>query len=359
MNLGMRWTGMVALLIMLAGCSKASDPNDPASQYNDTDWVAESKGIELHLGDGDATLINHMTGKSADLTYTVDAEGNVLLAGEVFKNPLPLVPDGGGRLINRMKDLSFRKKTDGDDAALKARETERENAEAARSADRPASLDGYNELAGSEFMLLFASRMPELTDTEIAESFIPGYYEEQDAFKKQELLQAQLPAIKSRLAELAKFKDFKLKIVDWESMTKNMNEWRDAKFSYLAVEPYDMSNQTFLFGGNFSPCALGSGGPKVSIEDLMEYTFREWGKYKSDACQIKVADQAVAKEIEAARANSRLAAGATLYVRFTGEQASSNRWIFDAHRMDVTLYLRDLGTDQMSPLGGPYTLTYE
>lgn len=347
---GMRWMGVVLMLALSCGCSKAEAPNDPSSKYADTVWVSEAKGIELHLGDGDATLTNHATGKSAELTYTVDAQGNVLLAGEAFKTPVPLVPEGN-LLVNRMKDLAFRQKTNGDDDALAARETERENAEATRSADRPGSLAGYHPIKGSEILLLIASRMPTLTDTDLANAFIPGYSTQPDAFEKQELLQAQLPAIKARVAELAKLKDFRINTVSWESMIRSMDAWKDAKHFYSAVEPYDMSNQTFRFTGFFSPCS-----PRQNAEGLTKFMVREWDK-QSNACQIKVIDQAVARQMEAARSNSRLEAGVTMYVRFTGERVGSNVWTFDAHRIDVTLYLKDLGTDTMSPLGGPYTLT--
>ena len=348
---GKRWMGVALMLALSCGCSKAEAPNDPATKYADTDWVSEAKGIELHLGDGDATLTNHATGKSAELTYTVDPQGNVLLAGEAFKTPVPLMPEGNGLLVNRMKDLSFRKKTDGDDDALAARETERENAEAARSADRPASLSGYRPIASSDILLLIASRMPALTDTDMANAFIPGYSKENDAFKKQELLQGQLPAIKSRVAELAKLKDFKIDVVSWESMIRRMDAWKNALYNYGAVEPYDIASTTFRFNGFFSPC-----GGRQNAEGLTKFMVRQWDA-KSSACQIKVPDQAVARQIEAARSNSRLDAGFTMYVRFTGERAGSDVWVFDAHRVDVTLYLRDLSTDKMSPLGGPYTLT--
>lgn len=364
---GMRWMGVALMLALSVGCSKASDPNDPASQYENTDWVFERKGIELHLEDGEAQLVNHQTEKSASLTYSVDAGGNVVLEGEALGGKLQLMRDSNGNLSNQMKDLYFRQKTAEDSDKLSAQDDAREAAKTVREAKRPSTPDGYRLLQGDDFKFLFASRMPDLTDDVLAGVFIQGYDSESGAFKKQEMLQSQLPSIKSRLSEMAKVTDFRFNTYSDKDLTKWNTALSADVLGGTMIGAVDPSTQSFPFSQDLSACShnspgqgsfsAGSGLPTAGVN----YAFRAWGNMNEPVCQIKVSDLNAARQIEDARAHYNLQVRTTVYARMTGDK-QADHWLLDVHRIDVQFYRQGQYDHQArhnvyEQIPGIYTLT--
>lgn len=134
------------------------------------------------------------------------------------------------------------------------------------------------------------------TDVELMEMFSGKYYNEKDGFRKQEIMNSELGAIKDRLKSFQGAKYFALDFYDYNNWFGNLD---------LKLQPYNFNTQSF-------EAKWGS--------DCMTKTFsnaqnvRLSIKPSSDAlCQIKVEDVTKAKEIEGLRAKDRAKLGGRYY----------------------------------------------
>ena len=360
-RLNMYFSLLAIALTLVVGCLKKADPNDPASGYEDTAWIEDRTGMELHMEDGDITFINHETTKEFELPYTVNAQGIITIHDadkKMFKRDVKLTPMGQN-LAASFGMLSFRPKLDDDDAKIAARQQALKDADAERNADRPSSPASYRLVEGLDIKMMFASR-GEMSDEEIAGAFIANYSTESDVFKKQDMLQAQLPSIKARLAELRKIKDFRLNTINTSNMVRWNPEWaNDIEYTNF-LGSFDMSAKAFPFSPSGSPCLQGENYGSSTMRAFgAEYTYRPWGHSGQAICQIKVADLNLARQIEEARTSTNVGIRTTIYFRITGEKDRNGRWVLDAHRMDVVLYRQhyENGDIVYTPFPGSYSLS--
>ncbi len=212
--------------------------------------------------------------------------------------------------------------------------------QAQEQVDWPASPDGYLELHPDDLAWVLASRLAgQITDENLAQVFVEGYSQASDAFAKQDLLKAKLPAVKERLANLAKTRFFRMSSISTERMVGKVAGATKDDFVGLdvSVQGYDFQAKAFPFSSQ--QCLMGEGYGSTQYEERgMRYHFLPWGHMQQPVCQFKVEDEGVARRIEQARANYNLQTRETLYFRLTDERSPGGEIQAEAHRMDLALY---------------------
>ena len=204
----------------------------------------------------------------------------------------------------------------------------------------PASPDGYRELHPDDLAWVLASRLAgQISDENLAQVFVDGYSHARDAFAKQDLLKAKLPAVKERLANLAKTPFFRISYISKERMVGKAAGATKDDFVHgeVTVNDYDFQAKAFPF---FSQqCLMGENyGSPVYEERGMRFRFVPWGRMQQPACQLKVEDEGLARRIEQARTKLTLQTRETLYFRLTGERSPGGEMLAEAHRMDLALF---------------------
>lgn len=357
------------LLAVLSACSSGPSEDDPAYPYHETRWVDQTTDLELRMEDGEAEIIAHRQDKRFDFTYTVDANGHVILHDidqALFTKDVSLVPVGQA-LQNDFVNMHFIELTEEREKELEERVAKHKEAIEARTANRPSSPDGYRLLTADDLRWLMASRMLDnLEDENLADVFIPGYSQEGDAFARKELLDSALPQVKAKLAELAAQKDFRLPIASHEDMpgaVPGSAQTDLVRTSNGTVESYDTSAGSFPFIMGFGPCAR-EGMTTVDMIAGVRLRFVPWGTQKEAPCRLVVSDESVARRMEALRDDYDLESHAMVYFRFTGEKDPQGYYLFYPHRVDVRFYEKNLTRDaRMSPInefiavGETFTLT--
>lgn len=160
------------------------------------------------------------------------------------------------------------------------------------------------------------------TDVELMEMFSGKYYNEKDGFKKQEIMNAELGAIKERVKSFQGAKYFALDFYDYSSWFGNPN---------LTLQPYNFTTQTFDAKAG-TDCLersfVNQQNVQLSIKPL-----------SNALCQIKVEDVATAKEIEGLRAKDRAKLGGRYY--FYIDNVDGNR--VNATVLHVSYKIYDAG----------------
>ena len=334
------WLG-VPLIAALAACSSGPSEDDPAFPYHETRWVDQNTDIELRMDDGAAEFIAHRQDKQFDLTYTVDADGNVVLQGkdqELLKKDLVLVADGSS-LRNLFANMNFVEMNAEREQALTERVAKSKALSEARTANRPPSPDGYRLINQSELEWVLASRMLDrLSDENLAEVFVEGYSKRLDAFAKKDLIDRELPAVKAKLEEWAAIQDFRMEAVSDKKLLDPgypaTNPPKLVTQGYPALSEYDTSLGAFKPTISFGSC---HGVTNQHRAAGIAYVFRSWPDGTIDDCLVKPHDEQQARAIEAARAAHQIETNSQAYFRFTGEQ-SNGMFVMDVHRLELTFF---------------------
>lgn len=363
----MKWTTIVvmALTLLVVGCGM--DKNDPAYAYQNSRWINEQTGLELQMNNGRGHWISHSTGDKDDLTYTADKSGNLTIhsgTDRIFKKDLILQNRGKSLFSDALMtswvpmDETIEKRVN--------EEAEKHKAIAAvRDAKRPASPDGYERIDADGLLAVGASRMKgPMQEENLASVFIDGYSASMDAFAKRDLLAAKMPELKARLAKLAKQNDYQMPFAgdkDMIGVLPAFPENTSPMYGGLTSEEYDFNSKSFPLTGSFLPCkSSGAPGASEIAYRGLKFSVEPWGISSIPECQWKVADEALARRIEAARKNYNLAFAGTVYFRVTGEKTADGALVLDVHRVVTQPYERvkqGFGRDKSvyEPLGGPYT----
>ena len=337
---------LVAGIIAIASaCSSGPSEDDPAYVFHETRWVDPVQDIELRLEDGEAEFITHRTDKKFDLTYTVDADGLLLLSDEsqeLFKQDVPFQKLGKS-LESPFLGLRFQLMEEGDEEALAERVAQHKQQLEARTANRPTDPNGYTKIAADEWAMVLASRMQDqISEENLAEVFIEGYSSNMDAFAKRDLLAREMPKLKAELARYASTQDYQLSFLgdgDLVGQVPTAQETDVVVGSPAYIWEFDFNANAFPFSDGNSPCALSDNMQHHGRERGISYAFRIWGHKDQSFCQLQV-DDALARRIEEARDANMLTTRTTLFFRLTGEKDGQGNLIVDTHSVNVELFER-------------------
>ncbi|HEY9147162.1 MAG TPA: hypothetical protein VIN36_10790 [Thiobacillus sp.] len=325
----------------------------------------ETKDLELRLDDGEAELIAHRADKSFDLTYSVDAQGMLVLhdeSKELFTKDVQFQPSGRS-LRHLLLDMHFIPLTEEGQTELHDRVAKHKAQVEARTANLPSSPDGYRLLTEDDLDWLMASRLQDqLSDENLAKSFIGGYTQATDAFQRKDLMASELPRVKAKIQELAAVQDFRIGIVsDPKVLAKVPGSTVGDLVQYTnpMIWEYNLDNDAFPITMGFGHCGQSGLYHQQSAAGI-NYTFRHWGEMGDAICQLKFSDESIARAVESARSGYDLVTHATVYFRFTGEKNGQGDFIMDPHRVDLSLYEakseRGRGT-WFEPIGSTITVT--
>lgn len=161
---------------------------------------------------------------------------------------------------------------------------------------------------------------PQPGDEELLGMFSPRYFNEQDAFKKHDLVATELPPIKANLQRYANQAYYALPFGDPSVTSISMN------FSFQ--NGYDFNSKSFL---------MSSGQCWSTLYGNRQNVLLDLSKTGSNLCQLPVQDEAQAKQIEQLRAANKLSARGLVYFHVDGIQ-TGNHVVGTATHMHIDLY---------------------
>lgn len=131
---------------------------------------------------------------------------------------------------------------------------------------------------------------------------------------------------------------------------------------HMRLMPYNFDTSSFVLNAPFLPCDEGWQeqlfGSRQNL--AIGYKIRNWARTKAEnsptvrlsrmRCEIRIEDERAARRIEDARHRGRLAIGATVYARFSGER-DDKHYAMVADRVDVHFFMNEGGVGSAPYLG--------
>ncbi|MFH1599818.1 MAG: hypothetical protein ABIJ73_08565 [Pseudomonadota bacterium] len=356
------------------------------SPYQGTEWVDLERGWRVHFGSDHARFEDMIHGRRANLRFDHHADTSAVVfidnAGAFFSKPGVMVValDTGGDLVApdavQFIPIHLRPRTPELDKDFELAVEQKKAIHRIRQRALPERLDDYALFSYREIGLLIASYRDNshqhggrtgilgaptpfsspghrnMSDTELAAHFIPGFSGEKNAFRRAELL-AEVPRVKKTLAWLREGgHDIRM---SFHHPKKNLLPV-DPLFRYqgpASLDAYDIERRSFAFWDPRTPC---------SKPEEMQYPYQthhvqvglvKWSNQLPDGCQIAVEDLGLAEQIETIRSDGRLAFDVDVFSRVTGEVMTDEGWgvtpVFEAHAVRVVLR----NADQLDEIIGP------
>jgi hypothetical protein len=350
------------ILVSLAACSK----------YQNTEWLDIDRGWRVRIEKDYAHFEDAVHGRKATLFSTVVGDTLFFLDDKrAFfggQAGLSVEPEGseGTELRTIFDDISVRlvPASDQTEEAFRRTLVVKKLAHANRLRLRPSGDSDFVTITPNEISLLIAAHRSDsaqfgirgtdatvagaflsrdhrnMSDDEIAQSFIPGLARQEDAFIRNELLKG-VPAIRSMLTTLGRPRNYRFLVDSYpgsQSPYSLPSHYRNGG----ELGRYDFSTSSFTFTHDRTPCedARTSTYPYQVYRHPVGLT--DWGTSANNRCRIEVKDRALAKVIEAARASQELDIEAEVFFQVTGEMLWNDRFgltpVFEALSVRVRLH---------------------
>ncbi len=346
-------------------------------------WYSSSNGIEVKIGDDSLAWTNHTSGVSVDLAFELSEKSDLIVSdpakavspqgqfvlesdtgfadgiGETLDSPYRVEPE---KLVGRAIEVTLLPVTDdayvdGEIARISAANAAREEL----SQNKPSSLEDYRAVNEEDLRSVLASRIfDDLTDEQLADAFIPGHHEIEDAFEKKAVRDRDLPKIRDALRQWAAVRYFRMDVVSDRSMIGTVVA-ADSKpmirEAFHFYSGYDFEEAGFSVSTDFGPCGSNSSGFDAAG---LSYAYRPWDSDSRGPCFLKPHTLDDAQAIEGARSRLDLEQHAMIYFAFDGEMERGNFWM-DVQRVDVDFFRHQRGNrpgdSRFERLAGTISLT--